>query len=53
MMVKVPRYLAGLAPTDFQLFCYPEFAEDRQQLEPHTCILDYSHIITNVSMHIC
>ena len=51
MVVKVPRHLAGLAPTDFQLFCYPEFAKDRQQLEPHT--LDYSHVITNIRMHIC
>ena len=37
--------------TDFRLFCYPEFSEDRQQLEPHT--VDYSHIITNVRMQIC
>ena len=51
MVVKVPRYLAELAPTDFRLFCYPEFAEDRKQLEPHT--LDYSHVIMNVRMHIC
>ena len=51
MVVKVPRYLAGLAPTDFRLFCYPEFSEDRQQLEP--CTLDYSHLITNLRMHIC
>ena len=51
MVVKVPRFLAGLAPTDFRLFCYPEFSENRHQLEPHT--LDYSHVIMNVRMHIC
>ena len=51
MVVKVPRKIAGLPPTDFRLFCYPEYAEDRQQLEP--CTLDYSHVITNVRMHIC
>ena len=51
MSVKIPRRIAGLPDIQFQLFCYPEFSTERKQLEPRT--LDYSHILTNIRMHIC
>ena len=51
MSVKIPRKIAGLPDIQFQLFCYPEFSAERKQLEPRT--LDFSHILTNIRMHIC
>ena len=51
MSVKIPRKMAGLPDIQFQLFCYPEFSEERKQLEPRT--LDFSHVLTNIRMHIC
>ena len=51
MSVKIPRKIAGLPDIQFQLFCYPEFSEERNQLEPRT--LDFSHVLTNIRMHIC
>ena len=51
LLVTVPRNLACKPPEDMQLFCYPEYNSSRKQLEPH--ILDYSHILTNMYMHIC
>ena len=38
-------------PQEMHLFCYPEYNSSRKQVEPH--ILDYSHILTNMRMHIC
>ena len=49
--VKIPRKMAGLSDIQFQLFCYQEFSEERKQLEPRT--LDFSHVLTNIRMHIC
>ena len=51
MSVKIPRKTAGLPDIQFQLCCYPEFSAERKQLEPRT--LDFSHILTNIRMHIC
>ena len=51
MSVEIPRKIAGLPDIQFQLFCYPEFSAERKQLEPRT--LDFSHILTNIRMHIC
>ena len=51
MIVKIPRKIAGLPNIQFQLFCYPEFSAQRKQLEPRT--LDFSHVLTNIRMHIC
>ena len=33
-----------------ELFCYPEWSHEQQQLEPRT--MDYSHILTNMHNHI-
>ena len=49
--VKIPMKIAGLPDIQFQLFCYPEFSAQRQQLEPRT--LDFSHVLTNRRMYIC
>ena len=51
MSVKIPRKIAGLPDIQFQPFCYPEFSGQRKQLEPRT--LDFSHVLTNIRMHIC
>ena len=51
MSVKIPRKIAGLPDIQFQLFCYPEFSAQRKQLEPRT--IDFSHVLTNIWMHIC
>ena len=51
MSVKIPRKIAGLPDIQFQLFCYPEFSAERKQLEPR--ILDFSHVLTKIGMHIC
>ena len=51
MSVKIPRKIAGLPDIQFHLFCYPEFSAQRKQLETRT--LDFSHVLTNVRMHIC
>ena len=51
MSVKIARKIVGLPNIQFQLFCYPEFSAQRKQLEPRT--LDFSHIPTNIRMHIC
>ena len=51
MSVKIPRKIAGLPTIQFQLFCYPEFSAQQKQLEPRT--LDFSHVLTNIQMHIC
>ena len=51
LSVKIPRKMVGLPDIQFQLFCYPEFSEERKQLEPRT--LDLSHVLTNIRMHIC
>ena len=51
MSVKIPRKIAGLHDIQFQLFCYPEFSGQRKELETRT--LDFSHILTNIRMHIC
>ena len=50
LSVKVPRKMAGLPDIQFQLFCYPEFSEQKKQLEPRT--LDFSHVLSNIRMHI-
>ena len=46
LTVTIPRKLAQKSPVDFQIFCFPEYSEKREQLEPR--ILDYSHILTNI-----
>ena len=51
LSVKIPRKIAGLPNIQFQLFSYPEFSQRRNQLEPRT--LDFSHVLTNMRMHIC
>ena len=51
LTVTIPRKLAQKQSVEFQVFCYPEYSENRQQLEPR--ILDYSHILTDMRMHIC
>ena len=51
MSVKIPRKIAGLPDIQFQLFSYPAFSAQRNQLEPRT--LDFSHVLTNIRMHIC
>ena len=51
LSVKIPRKIAGLPNIQFQLFSYPEFSQRRYQLEPGT--LDFSHVLTNMRMHIC
>ena len=51
LLVTVPRNLACKPPEDMQLFCYPEYNSSRKQIEP--CILDYSHILTSMRMHMC
>ena len=51
MSVKISRKIAGLPDIEFLLFCYPEFSAQRKQLEPRT--LDFSHVLTNIRMHIC
>ena len=33
------------------ILCFPEYSEKREQLEPR--ILDYSHILMNMRMHLC
>ena len=43
--------MAGLPDIQFQVFCYLEFSEERKQLKPRT--LDFSHVLTNIRMHIC
>ena len=51
MSVKIPRKIAKLPDIQFQRFCYPEFSAERKQVEPRT--LDFSHVLTNIRMHIC
>ena len=51
MSVKIPRKIAGLPDIQFQCFCYLEFSAQRKQLEPRTP--DFSHVLTNIRMHIC
>ena len=51
MSVKIPRKIAGLSDIQFQLFSYPEFSAQRNQLEPRT--LDFSNVLTIIRMHIC
>ena len=51
LTVTIPRKLVQKPPAEFQMFCFPEYSEKREQLEPR--ILDYSHILTNMRMHIC
>ena len=43
--------MAGLPNEQMDLFCYPEYSSQHNQLEPQT--LDYSHILTNIHTHIC
>ena len=50
LTVTIPRKLAQKPPVDFQIFCFPEYSEEREQLEPR--ILDYSHILMNMQMHL-
>ena len=38
-------------PQEMHLFCYPEYNSSRKQVD--SLILDYSHILTNMCMHIC
>ena len=35
----------------FNLFCYPEYSEKRQQLEPRT--IEPTHMFTNLRAHVC
>ena len=51
LTVTIPRKLVHKPPVDFQIFCFPEYTEKREQLEPR--ILDYSHILMNMRMHLC
>ena len=51
LIVTIPRNLLQKPPVDFQIFCFPEYSEKREQLEPR--ILDYSHILMNMQMHLC
>ena len=51
LTVTIPRKLAQKPPVDFEIFCFPEYSEKRKQLEPR--ILDYSHILMNMQMHLC
>ena len=46
LTVTIPRKLAQKPPVDFEIFCFPEYSEKREQLEPRT--LDYSHILMNM-----
>ena len=51
LTVTIPRKLVHKPPVNFQIFCFPEYSEKREQLEPR--ILDYSHILMNMQMHLC
>ena len=51
LSVTIPRKITGLPNIQFRLFSYPEFSRRRNQLEPRT--LDFSHVLTNMRMHIC
>ena len=46
LTVTIPRKLVHKPPVDFQIFCFPEYIEKGEQLEPR--ILDYSHILMNM-----
>ena len=43
--------LPNMSQATMDLFCFPEFNTKRNQFEP--CLLDYSHILTNIRTHIC
>ena len=50
--VKIPyKGLPNMSQATMDLFCFPEFNTKRNQFEP--CLLDYSHILTNMRTHIC
>ena len=50
--VKIPyQGLPNMSQATMDLFCFPEFNTKRNQFEP--CLLDYSHILTNMRTHIC
>ena len=49
--VKIPCASGSNHVDNMQLFCYPEYSNERNQMEPHT--LDYLHILTNIRSHIC
>ena len=51
LKATIRRKLAGLPNEQMDLFCYPEYNSQCNQLEPQT--LDYSHILTNICTHIC
>ena len=51
LKATIPRKMAGLPNEQMDLFCYPEYNSQCNQLEPKT--LDYSHILTNIHTHIC
>ena len=48
LTVTIPRKLVQKPLLDYQIFCFSEYSEKREQLEPR--ILDYSHILTNMQI---
>ena len=50
LFAPIPSESNSRLVTAHENFCYPEFSEDRQQLEPRT--FDFTHILTNMRCQI-
>ena len=50
LFAPIPSESDSRLVTAHENFCYPEFSEDRQQLEPRT--FDFTHILTNMRCQI-